>query len=288
MRARKNIITRLRAWFRKTVCIKYSLLNLVKRGSGLTSSPREKLLIVSLTSYPKRFNVVYLAIESLMSQTVKPDKIILWLSIDELTNNKIPYKLEKLKSRGLDIRIANENIKSYKKLIYSIEEFEKSNIITCDDDVIYHKDFIGGLCNKSKEFPYHIVAYRCTWMRKESANKLHEYLNWGSPKDNKPSLNIFPTGVGGVLYPPGSLDDRFSDRNLFIKLAPSADDIWFKAMALLNKTKTVMVNEKSTDCFTVIEGSQDEALWHINVTENKNDEQLKEVFDYFKLYDLLD
>ena len=39
----------------------------------------DKELIVSLTSYPKRFDILPITIQSLLNQTVKPDRIILWL-----------------------------------------------------------------------------------------------------------------------------------------------------------------------------------------------------------------
>ena len=188
---------------------------------------------------------------------------------------------------SLFIKIVNENLRSYNKLVHAIEEFPTSNIITCDDDIIYPKFFIEGLYKKSKEFPNYIIAYRCTWMKKLDSNQLESYIKWEAPKDNKPSFNLFPTGVGGILYPPNSLHNKVLDKELFLKLAPSADDIWFKAMALLNNTKTVMINKQSIE-FPMISGSQDEALWHINVRENKNDEQLKNVFDYFKLYDYIE
>ncbi len=286
MGIKNKIIYKIKSLKNKLDIIKYRLYNLLKRGSSISIPSRSQLLIVSLTTYPKRFNVVYLTIESLMNQTVNPDKIILWLAKDELSEGKVPQKILKLKSRGLDIRIVNENLKSYKKLVYTISEFPTSDIITCDDDVIYPKFFIEGLYNKFKEFPNNIIAYRCALMKKIDNNKLESYLKWDIPGNNKPSFNLFPTGVGGILYPSNSLHNKVLDKELFLKLSPLGDDIWFKAMALLNNKKTVMVNEKSIE-FPSIQGSQDDALWHINVSENKNDEQLKNVFDYFELYDYI-
>jgi hypothetical protein len=260
------------------------LYNLIKTTSGINAVQRKQLLIVSLTTYYKRFHVVHLAIESLMNQTVKPDKIILWLKKEELINNKIPKKLLKLKSRGLNIRIVNENIKSYAKLIYSLKEFPTSDIITADDDVIYQKNFIEGLYKKHQAFPKHIVAYRCSVMQKHSIDKLTPYLEWVTPENSIASFNLFPTGIGGVLYPPNSLSNKTLNKKLFTELAPLADDIWFKAMALLNNTKTIIVGKESMGMFEIIPDSQEEALHHINNGENKNDEQLKKVFDYFDLY----
>jgi hypothetical protein len=120
-------------------------------------------------------------------------------------------------------------------------------------------------------------------MKKMSINKLAPYLEWKSAKVNKPSFSLFPTGVGGILYPSCSLNNEVFNKEIFLKLAPLGDDIWFKAMALLNNTKTIMVYDESID-FPLIKNSQDNALWHINVAENKNDEQLKNVFDHFELY----
>ena len=45
-------------------------------------APRHRLpseLIVSLTSYPPRFKTLHLTIKSLLDQTVRPDRIILWI-----------------------------------------------------------------------------------------------------------------------------------------------------------------------------------------------------------------
>jgi hypothetical protein len=281
-----KIVNKINSIKNKINILRYETYNLLKVTSGINSISRKQQLIVSLTTYPKRFNVVYLTIESLMNQTVKPDRIILWLASEELNNNKIPYRIEKLKSRGLDIRIVDENLKSYKKLIYTIQEYPSSNIVTCDDDTIYPNSFIERLYNKSLQFPNNIVAYRCSEMKKLNNHKLEAYLNWMSSQNNQPSFNLFPTGVGGILYPPNSLNTTVLNKKLFLELSPQGDDIWFKAMALLNQTKTVMVNEESVE-FTLIKGSQDEALWHSNVTNNKNDEQLKNVFDYFKLYEYI-
>ena len=130
MEVKNKIVNKIKSFKNKSEIIKYRLYNLLKKSSGINTHSKSQQLIVSLTTYPKRFNVVYLTIESLMNQTMKPDKIILWLKKEELSYGKIPQKILKLKSRGLDIRIVNENLRSYKKLVYAVEEFPTSNIIT--------------------------------------------------------------------------------------------------------------------------------------------------------------
>ena len=49
------------------------------------------------------------------------------------------------------------------------------------------------------------------------------------------------TGEGGVLYPPHSLRKDMLDVELFTKVAPSCDDIWFWAAAVVNGYPTIPV-----------------------------------------------
>ena len=49
------------------------------------------------------------------------------------------------------------------------------------------------------------------------------------------------TGVGGVLYPPHSLREDMLDVELFTKVAPTCDDFWFWAAAVLNGVQVMPV-----------------------------------------------
>ena len=64
--------------------IKYNLklfiVNLFKKDVDFVKNHQlKKRLIVSLTSYPKRFRTLPLVLNSIMSQSILPDKIILWI-----------------------------------------------------------------------------------------------------------------------------------------------------------------------------------------------------------------
>lgn len=263
------------------------LSEVLKKHNGLNKLMREEKVVVSLTTYPRRFDIVHLTIETLLNQTIKPDDIVLWLSKREVNIGMIPSKLVNLEKRGLTIKYVDENLKSYKKLIYALDEYKNSLIITCDDDILYPSWFVEGLFNTYKQHPSCVVAYRCSYMVKSDSDKLAPYLSWKTPISKGPSFNLFPTGVGGILYPANILHTDFFKKDLFLDLSPSSDDIWFKAMALLNGVKTVMVNCESIE-FPMIRGSQNEALWKINVMQNKNDQQLKKVMDFYQLYDRIE
>jgi Glycosyl transferase family 64 domain len=264
------------------------LWSIFYRGSALNDKPRVRPLVVSMTTYNKRLNKVFLAIKSLLSQSVKPDAILLWLSSEDLDDMGLPNNLLALQKMGLQIRIVSENIRSYKKLIYTLKEYETADVITCDDDVLYPYRFIEGLWKTSKEFPGTIVGYRCSYMRK-AASGLAPYLDWQRATVRGPSYNLFPTGVGGILYPPKSLNDEVLDNKVFMDMVPTADDIWFKFMGLKNNTLTVMVNSESTE-FSLIPGTQDDALWRINTRKenNLNDVQIRKLLDRYDVINLLE
>ena len=47
---------------------------------GVTNNKRDTKLIVSLTTFPGRINSVHKTISTLLTQTLKPDEVILWLA----------------------------------------------------------------------------------------------------------------------------------------------------------------------------------------------------------------
>ena len=60
---------------------------LLSMGEGRIIKPiRNEKLIVSLTTYPQRIVDIDVVIFSLINQSIKPDKIILWLTYEEFPN----------------------------------------------------------------------------------------------------------------------------------------------------------------------------------------------------------
>ena len=98
---------------------------------------RNGKLIVSLTSFPARIELVWMTIASLMNQTMKPKKIILWLSEEQFqTEESIPQTLLALRKRGLEIRFC-EDIKPHKKYFHTMQEYPDDIVVTVDDDIFY-------------------------------------------------------------------------------------------------------------------------------------------------------
>ena len=249
-------------------------------------------VVVSLTTFPPRIKHVILTLKSILTQSVKPNQVILYLSKDEFGNQEIPVSLLKLKKYGVTIEFVDGNIKSYKKLLYAKKTYPKKNIVTADDDVCYPFRWLENLIKESKKNPDDIIFYRghlmCDQNRKLLPYKKMLELDSSGVKS---SFDFLPTGIGGILYPPESMHQDWDNMELINKLAPNADDIWFKAMTLLSGRKCTRVNDFNI-LFPPVLGSQKQSLKKINVdsSENNNDKQLNMVFKYYglmgKIYDI--
>lgn len=245
-------------------------------------------IIVSLTTFGKRLYEVALTIESIMEQTMKANRIILWLQ-DDLKDVPLPGSLKQLEKRGLEIAFCKD-IRSYKKLVPSLQTYPNDAIITIDDDVLYEYDVLEQLIVAYQRNPQYIYCHRAHRIKVDSMDQLMPYSNWGWEQYFElPSNLCFPTGVAGVLYPPHSLDLEVFNEKVFMDICPFADDVWYKAMALKKGTLAVSVyshNENGCD-YLINESVQDVGLCKINVDQNRNDPQIAAVFDKYNLYQLL-
>ena len=246
-------------------------------------------IIVSLTTYPRRMQKVYLTIESLFNQDRLPDKIILWLSKEEYSNySELPKSIIALKKRGLVIEFVEHNYGPYKKLIYAYKKYPKATIITVDDDILYPRYWLSELLRQHDSTAKCIIAYQCKKIElAENRTSLNEYRYWKMPSTTIESFSHIPIGAYGVLYPPGSLHDDIDNFELFQKLSPMTDDIWFKAMAMLQNVKARQVWAKSP-VFHHLSKSQGSALYHSNIGLGNNDKNLGMVFNYYTLFSLLE
>ena len=190
-----------------------------------------KELIISLTSYSERFKTLPLVLNSLQNQTISPDNIELWVEEDD--KPLLPKKIYKFK--GVNIKICENGLFAYKKIIPSLKENDDRFIATFDDDIIYPDNSLEALIKKSKEFPNYIIANRVHKIKLKDYLP-DEYNNWQKNFTDDNDLNFF-TGAGGVLYPPKCFYKDILDERSIMELCPSNDDIWLNWMVKLNNYK---------------------------------------------------
>jgi len=246
-------------------------------------------IIVSLTTHGKRINDVAFTIESIMQQTIKANKIVLWLG-NEDKDKPLPQALINQQKRGLEIYYC-EDIRAYTKLIPSLKKYPDAAIITIDDDLLYEYDIIERLITAYKAAPEYIHACRVHRIGIYPNKHLIPYSKWEwHTNEVGPNKFNFVTGVGSVLYPPHCFDDEVFNKDTFMRLSKYNDDIWYTAMAIKNGT---LINKIATrtpqgEDYLVNENVQDLSLMNINnFGARKNDEQMNAVFEEYGIIDRL-
>ncbi len=260
----------------------YYLVNSLSRG---TIEYNERSVVsVSLTSYGKRINRVYLAIESIFAQEgVDVLSITLWLSSKDIEPDRLPRTLLRLKKRGLKIRFVDENIKSYKKIYYEYVERKVNKnaiIVTADDDVFYPQGWLEQLCNGFKNNEKVVTCFRGHYITLSSENCFNNYTDWTksfeSSKYGMSELkSLLPTGVGGVLYPIESLRGLDEGINLIVESCPNADDIWLKLLCLKNGYGSKCVSKNNIHFIPVLSFKM-KGLELYNIFQGGNDLQFKQ------------
>jgi hypothetical protein len=199
--------------------------------------------IVSLTSFPAAIPYATDAIKSILAGNTLPDKVVLYLTFSQFKDRKIPLELLTLADKEplFEIRNYNEDIRSYRKLIPALKDFPKDIIVTIDDDVRYHKNMLRDLLQLHKQIPDFIIANRAKKIKLNAPYRQWKKYRWYHFFANRLNFNFknIQTGVGGVLYPPNSLDKKMLNSDLFRQIAPTTDDIWFWAAAVSKGTYIV-------------------------------------------------
>jgi hypothetical protein len=161
-----------------------------------------------------------------------------------------------------------------------------SLIITVDDDIFYPSNLVEKLYHAYLKENDCIHCHRGHKMAQKNGALL-PYKQWEySTKSKDSSLMVFPTGVGGVLYFPGCLDEDALNHELFMRICPNADDVWLKAMSLKKgvKCKTIPRIAPFRYEFPNIPYSQEVTLKRDNKKSGGNNDKIQTVFTYFSLF----
>ena len=244
---------------------------------------RDKRVIISVTSFPKRFNQLVLTLKSIILQDIVPNKIIVYLGSD--TNEKdITLDMKKLQKYGVEYRIDKElNLKGHKKYFYALREFKDSIVITIDDDIIFPKTMVTELIRCYEKYPNAVCARRVHKITKKN-NRLLPYNLWDKEytKQRKPSNRMFATTGAGTLYSPyvnNHLVNSTFDSKKIEELCLEADDVWMKCMEIMSSIKVVLADIKIMGDF--IDVDEKLTLMPDNVGKGMNDVFLNKVINEY-------
>lgn len=202
------------------------------------------MIIVSLTSTSNRLDILRFTLLSLLEQNLKADKIVLNLSKEAYLLDdgiiELPQSIQDFEHQGIEINWV-ENTGPYRKLLPVLSNANDDDlIITCDDDVIYGKDWLKNLIESALANPNKIVCGRARKPVYNIFNKLQSYLRWPLVAENTSGLDLVPIGIAGVVYRKNLLDLDFIFNTDFKTVAPKQDDLWFKTAGSIKNTKILV------------------------------------------------
>ena len=253
-------------------------------------------LIVTLTSIPARINMVHLAIKTIFKNSVQPNRVVLYLAQSQFPDLELPESIKTLMKHNekFEVRWTNVDIRSYKKLVPALSDFPEDFLITIDDDLLYKKNLIYRLIRMHKMYPDAIIGART---RRVAYNNCGEFLPYNKWKKFhiynslrwlwRPHYQNMATTGAGTLFPPYSLHPDVVQKDIFMDLCQTTDDLWFWAMAVKNQTKTAVAGYVRP--LNRIEGSQVVSLFSVNNgVEKLNDKSIKNItVQYPEIFSLL-
>ena len=260
------------------------LMLIPKKRLTTTDKPSHPQLVVTLTSYGRRATkTVPHVLASLLVQTKRPDRIILWLDNINFSDTRLPKPLAVMRDKyGVEIRFC-EDTRSYKKLIPTLQLCPDDILVTVDDDLLYKRRLLEKLYEAHLETPHMRLCALAHQPIIENGAFL-PYRKWKHNVMYHSENRIFPLGGAGTLYPPHSLHTDVTNQSLFMQLAPQADDVWFWAMGEMAGTKTRLIDFGypfyQVDLLYQLM-HKDASLMASNLHEDNNDKQIRNVLNHY-------
>ena len=211
-----------------------------------------------------------------MTQSVRPDRVILWLA--EADRHALPPMAERLQRDGLEIRCCDDLL-SFKKIIPTLSIYPEADIVTADDDAYYWSDWLKELIAAAEQFPANVVAHR---LHKMVFNEqgIRPYRDWPKEiRDQTEDPHNFATGCLGVFYPAGCFDPEVLNRTAFMQLCSEADDVWLYWM--VRRNGRFEIHSGSRHELVNWLGSQKTSLWNRN--KHANDTQINAMIKTYGL-----
>ena len=228
MNARELGVKLVRAATKRVRIAAWRLSARVRTRSLLGDTP----VAVSLTSYGHRLSSVFATIESIGAGEARPQRLILWLTPDEIAAG-LPRTLRELERRGLEI-IACEDYRSHKKYYpYATENEEIAlPLVTADDDVLYPRTWLSALYAEHLAHPLHTIGYRGEVIAFDDEGHVLPYQKWRAASSTTPTYRLVLNGIGGIIYPVPVLLEARRHGTAFMEECPRGDDLWLHRSAL--------------------------------------------------------
>ena len=248
----------------------------------LCTATRSVPVIASLTTYPPRVSKSWLAIETLLRQSVRPERLVLVLNTEEFPSKKLPRRIARQARRGLEILWAHRNGRSHDKLIPVRTAFPQATIVTFDDDKFFPRDLLEKLTEASDRSPGKVIGARGWEVRRtKEDDDIHFGEGWTRATPHSSGRHLFLPGGNGCLYPYDSLHALVDDLDEALRVAPTADDVWFWGALQKNSSQMMCLGLPPHRPVSALKAGP--ALSALG--ESENERQFQDAVDFFGIRD---
>lgn len=206
-------------------------------------------VLVSLTTTNTRLGLLFYTFQSLQRQSYRHFNIVVNISKEPyLFDSGIIDSPDWLAGDNVIVNYV-KNSGSYRKLLPLINEIAATDlIITADDDVLYAEDWLSKIVDNAMRHSESIICGRARTIKKNIFGFFQNYANWSIVDKSQHGMDLIPIGCAGVAYRKELLDLNFLNDEVYAKLAPTADDIWFRLASLRKHTKVFIEPNIENGC----------------------------------------
>jgi hypothetical protein len=187
-----------------------------------------KDIIIGIASLPERIYCLKDTLESLLPQC---DKIILGLNNYE---NKPDFTInDKIETYLLDNSLGDA------AKFLKVDDFKNVYYLSCDDDLIYPKDYVKYMVNKVNKYKVPVGLHGAIIKHPiTSMYRSREVFHYANEVNNDVTVDYL--GTGTLCYDTSKLTVKLSDFK-----HPNMADIWFGDIMYSNNIKPIVVSHKS-------------------------------------------
>jgi hypothetical protein len=242
----------------------------------------DRRIVISLTSYPARFEYLAKTLKTLMIQTTSPNAVRVY--IEEKDFPQIGPRLLRFRKLGVTFCPTVSGWRAATKLIPEIlrDEAKEDLILYLDDEIIYPRNLVASLVHTLDAWPDSDVVFN--WgqivpLWDANAGCIPKYSTWKTTNLVSPEKNlVVPLGVAGVLLKRASVPVEVSNFVKFQEISQSNDDLWYWFHFIQNNLKLVRSFE-NFESPIYWRGSQEQALWKTNIIQGENDNIIKRMME---------
>ena len=200
---------------------------------------RKQLVIVSMTTIPKRMKRLIDNLPYLLRQSYRYDKLIINID-DNLSDEEYKWyeELKKIDDR-IEINKSEAKWRSCNKLLPTLKKYPHDVIITLDDDVAYPIDTIKCLVEEHAKHPECIIAHEVNPL--DIRGNFVSYVNGYDVKLMQVELGKYLSNC--ALFPPYSFDDDLYDYDKMMECTNGThDELWFWVQSTIHKVQCIGLN----------------------------------------------